>query len=317
MAMKSLQVLLCSALAVGLAVPVAAHAQTRVEETAPGTTNYPGTVTITYTGKWHQTEVQRNWSGGTAAVSPWGPNSSDDAPTPALLPAASVTLNFSGTGVSWIGARGPQTGIAEVFLSECGQPFRFLGTVDTYAPQEEIQAVNGTLSGLANCSHTLKIVVTGTRNPSSSNNQIIVDAFDIEGNPSGRAQEDSQAAVTYQGIWIRGDASRPGMSGGTFAYSVGNPQLVERTTRAVLTFRGTQVTWIGARGPQTGIANVYLDGIKVATVDTVSPDGQEHLQQPLFTSNMLPAGIHTLAIEVPGTPTTRPIVVVDAFDVTP
>ena len=177
--MKSLRVLLCSVLAVGLAAPVVARAACVnipcVEETAPATTNYPGTATITYTGKWHQTEVLRNWSGGTAAVSPWGPGSSDDAPIPATLPAAQVTLSFSGTGVSWI----------------------------------------------------------------------------------------------------------------------------------------------GARGPQTGIANVYLDGIKVATVDTVSPDGQEHLQQPLFTSDVLPAGIHTLAIEVTGTPTTRPIVVVDAFDVTP
>ncbi|MGH8638949.1 MAG: hypothetical protein ACREVD_01995 [Burkholderiales bacterium] len=68
-------VLVCF-LAVGLAAPVVAHSQTRAEETAPATTNYTGAATITYIGKWHLTEITRGWSGGTAAVSVWGPGGS-------------------------------------------------------------------------------------------------------------------------------------------------------------------------------------------------------------------------------------------------
>jgi hypothetical protein len=332
MAMKSLRVLLCSVLAVGLAAPVyVAHAQSRSEETASTATNFTGTATLTYTGKWHQTEVVRNWSGGTAATSIWGPAGSA-SPSDPNVPAAEVTLSFNGTGVNWIGARGPQTGIARVFVD--GDP---LGVeVDTYAPQEEIQAVVGTLSGLAPGPHTLRIRVAGTKNPSSTGFVIVVDAFDIEGAGGGRIQETGPAATLYYGNWIQGDDTRQPLTSGTFAYSYAEPTVGISpavppgqgvTTRAVFTFRGTRVTWIGSKQPQGGIANVYVDGRFVAEVDTFAPSEQH--QVPLFTSAPLPTGIHTLAIEVTGTKsaasTCAPAtavpscfgVVVDAFDVTP
>src|SRR5258708_11520343 len=130
MTMTWLRVLMCSVLAVGAAAPVAAHTQTRAEETASTATNYPGTASITYVGKWPTSEMSRNWSGGTAAVSTWGHFSS--APVPQCrsdtnVPAAKVTLSFKGTGVRWIGARGPQLGKAEVFLDGVSQ-----GIVDAY-----------------------------------------------------------------------------------------------------------------------------------------------------------------------------------------
>jgi hypothetical protein len=37
----------------------------------------------------------------------------------------------------------------------------------------------------------------------------------------------------------------------------------EAGQRATLTFMGTGVSWIGFRGSQVGIADVYLDGVKV------------------------------------------------------
>ena len=97
-----LQALVCSVLAVGVALPVLVHAQTRLEETALTVLNFPDTAVVSYTGKWHQTEALFNWSGGTAAATNWGPNNTDPG-----VPGARVTLSFSGTGASWIGARAP------------------------------------------------------------------------------------------------------------------------------------------------------------------------------------------------------------------
>lgn len=349
MTMTWLRVLMCSVLAVGAAAPVAAHTQTRAEETASTATNYPGTASITYVGKWHTTEMSRNWSGGTAAVSTWGHFS--NAPVPQCrsdtnVPAAKVTLSFNGTGVRWIGARGPQLGKAEVFLDGVSQ-----GIVDAYhdvipsgqSGAEQIQTELFGASGLANGPHTLEIEVLGDKNSASSSCIIVVDAFDIEGTPSGRIQESGPAAVTYFGTWIQGDTSLP-YSGGTAAYSYAeldtgtvpskdDPRYYTSvgivgiggfgdegvTTRAVFTFNGTGVTWIGFKGPQMGKANVYVDGkLMQAGVDAYSPT--EQTQVPLFTSAVLRAAIHTLAIEVRGDkhPLSSGVyIIVDAFDVTP
>src|SRR2546430_17580180 len=90
--------LISSVLALGVASPAVAPAQTRVEETALATT--------VYTGAWFQSHSERPWSGGTAALSN------------AALSRA--TLIFSGTGVSWVGLRGPQAGVAKGFLDGAG-----------------------------------------------------------------------------------------------------------------------------------------------------------------------------------------------------
>jgi len=281
-------------------------------------------------GKWHQTEIVRNWSGGTAAASIWGPADSA-SPSDPNVPPARVTLSFNGTGVSWIGARAPLGGIARIILDGGN-----LGNVDTYAPQEEIQAVLETISGLPAGAHTLAIEVTGTKNAASSGYVVVVDAFDIQGTPGGRIQEAGPAAITYYGTWIQGDATRPGASGGTLTYSYAelDPGIVQVggpvsgvTTRAVFTFSGTRVTWIGAKSPLGGTANVYVDGVLVPPeVDSFA--STEQLQVPIFTSAVLPAGIHTLAIEVkgaksaastcdPATAVSCFSVAVDAFEVTP
>ena len=350
--MRWLQAAMCSVLAVGVAAPVVTHATT-VEETATTTTNYLGTATITYIGKWHVTEITRNWSGGTAAASKWATQCSNPPPplpnscTDASVPAAKVTLSFSGTGVTWIGVLGPQLGIANIYVDGVLQQ-QPANVGDTYAPTEQIQKEIFSVSGLANVPHTLAIEVSGTKNGASSDYIIVVDAFDIvapSGYPSGRIQETGQTAVTYYGGWILGDNYGIHIwSGGTAAYSYAEcePGIVNPnspppptgcsgtgvTTRAVFTFRGTGVTWIGNRHPQGGQANVYIDGILPQSPPVDTWWSVEQSQQRLFTSGTLTQGIHTLAIEVLGTQSTASncaagtlpscfIVSVDAFDVTP
>ena len=121
---------------------------------------------ISYAGAWDRENVDRAWSGVAAAVS-----------TQAL---ARVTFTFTGTGVSWIGFKGPQAGRARVFLDGT-----LVATIDAYALAEQLQAVLFTRSGLTEAPHTLAIEVTGGKHPVATANFIVVDAFDVVSSGGG------------------------------------------------------------------------------------------------------------------------------------
>jgi Hypothetical glycosyl hydrolase family 15 len=123
--------------------------------------------------------------------------------------------------------------------------------------------------------------------------------------------EETSPSITGTAGWTLGDTSRT-WSGGTAAYAT------TAGTQATFTFTGTSVSWIGARGPQTGIARVWLDGTLVAEVDTYSTS--EETQANVYSATDLAAGNHTLTIEVTGlknAASTDTYIVVDAFDVNP
>jgi predicted carbohydrate-binding protein with CBM5 and CBM33 domain len=128
--------------------------RTRIDQTAPS---------ITYTAGWVQDESSRPWSGGSARYS--------------TAAGAQATFTFTGTSVSWIGARGPPTGIARVLLDGV-----LVAEVDTYKTTEEIQANVFSATGLAAGNHTLTIEVTGLKNAASTDAYIVVDAFDVNPN---------------------------------------------------------------------------------------------------------------------------------------
>jgi hypothetical protein len=173
-----------------------------------------------------------------------------------------------------------------------------------------VQAGVFTATGLANASHTLTIEVTGRKNPDSANAIVVVDAFEVT-TPGTRRQE-TDPAITYSPGWIQDNRDKP-YSEGTAAVST-----VPRA-QASFTFTGTSVSWIGARGPQTGIARVILDGVVVAdSLDTYAPT--EVPQTTVFTATGLANASHTLTIEVTGSTNPASVgasIVVDAFDVTP
>jgi hypothetical protein len=145
-----------------LASPLIQGATTvRVEESS---------ASLLYTGAWDRQNVDRAWSGVTAAVS-----------TEAL---ARVSFTFTGTGVSWIGFKGPQAGRARVFLDGTR-----VATIDAYAPAEQLHAVLYSTSGLAAATHTLAIEVTGGKHSSATANYVVVDAFDVESSGAGGGGE--------------------------------------------------------------------------------------------------------------------------------
>jgi hypothetical protein len=188
--------------------------------------------------------------------------------------------------------------------------------VDTYAPSPDpghhnvVQAEHFKATGLADASHTLTIEVTGRQNPAAVTAIVVVDAFDVI--TSGTRRQETDPAITYSAGWLRDNRDHP-YSEGTAAVST------IPGDRATFTFTGTSVSWIGFRGPQTGIARVILDGAVVAdSLDTYS--ATDVPQGAVFTLSGLPAVSHTLTIEVTGSKNAASLgafIMVDAFDVTP
>src|SRR6266702_950 len=262
------------------AFDVPAPAVARLQETDPD---------VTYTAGWSLgVDTSRAWSAGFAAVS--------------STPGAKATVTFTGTSISWIGARGPQTGIARVSLDGV------VTTVDTYSPTEQIQQAVFTATGLADATHALTIGVTGDQNAASTSPLVVVDALEVTS--SGIQIQGTDPAITYGPSWIQDNRDK--------AYSQGSS--AESTTvgaQATFSFTGTGVRWIGARGPQTGIARVFLDGAFVEDIDTYAlTEGPQHTD---FTQTGLAAGTHTLTIQVIGKNpvSTNFWILIDAFDVVP
>jgi bacillopeptidase F len=243
---------------------------------------------IAYTAGWARGDAVSR-SGGTSTVS--------------SVPGAQATLTFSGTEIGWIGSRGPDTGIARVFLDGS-----FAGEIDTYSPGARMQDAVFAATGLTDALHTLTIEVTGTKNAASTGTRIDLDAFEVT-TPGTRFQE-TDRSVTYSGDWEPNNRNRPWNEGtATVARTAG--------AQARFTFTGTSVSWIGFRAERTGIARVYLDGVFVTDVDTYAPT--EGPQNTLFKATGLANGEHTLTIEMTGRKnpaSTNAYVVVDAFDVT-
>jgi hypothetical protein len=130
-------------------------AATRIEETGPG---------VSATGAWSLRGAE------TAAFSGGSAGSADAA-------GAALTLDFSGTAVTWIGLKCSACGIANVSLDGVA-----VGAVDTAgaaAPGSPGLASEPVFSasGLAPGSHRLEITVTGTTNTGGAH--VIVDAFDV------------------------------------------------------------------------------------------------------------------------------------------
>jgi beta-galactosidase GanA len=84
----------------------------------------------------------------------------------------SVSVPFTGTAVEWIGPRAGNHGFADVYVDGVKQQ-----TVDGYGSQS--QAVLFSAAGLTNGPHTLKIVVTGTKDASSQGTYVSIDAIDL------------------------------------------------------------------------------------------------------------------------------------------
>jgi len=203
---------------------------------------------------------------------------------------------FAGTDVTITGTAG---GTKTVTVS---------GSGSTYTAAVSGMTTDGTV--VATIAAGLATDAAGNGNTASTSTDNTV-SFTV--NPGGTTRiEETSTAVSYVGSWTQGYSGAPGgWSGGTIAFGFAIGQ------RATLTFDGTRVSWIGYRGSNVGIANVYVDGGPPTVVDGYA--AAETVQAVLFTSPELASGSHTLTIEVTDTrnvASSDDLVIVDAFDVT-
>jgi hypothetical protein len=244
----------------------------------------------TFSKGWVHANTAHDWSGGTAASS--------------TRAGAEMSFSFTGTRIRWIGWRESGAGAARVSLDG-----KSLGRVDLYSNTIRLRTPVFTSQELAEGPHTLTIRVIDA-NPASSGTMVVVDAFDIVSDtprPRLTRSEENAPAVSFTGVW-NVDSGCVGCSGGRDSYAHGPDSL------ASFEFTGTRVRWLGWLKDAGGIANVYLDGAFAAEVDLQSTTLSA--QAPLFTSEVLQHGPHTLLIEATGTNSvdaTGSVVSVDAF----
>jgi predicted amidohydrolase len=107
--------------------------------------------------------------------------------------------------------------------------------------------------------------------------------------PATRTQDDSPA-VSYTGAWY--PVSSGVFEGGTATASMSTGD------RAVLSFNGTAVRLLVYRDEWSGLARIHLDGQVRASVDTYASPAQS--RAVIWDSGSLPAGSHTVTVEVLG-----------------
>jgi len=202
---------------------------------------------------------------------------------------AYFTATFTGTSVAWVTQDYPNHGYANIYLDGT----LVASNVDTYNPNEVDQAVAYYANGLANTTHTLKVVDAGTHDASSSGTFIETDAI-IVGATTTEVDDQGSSSITYSGS---GWTHATGASG-----NYTNTQSYDQTTNdnAQFTFTGTSVEWIGPLRSNGGYANVYLDGSLVASnVSTYSPNTIN--QVVLWSAAALTDTTHTVKIVIDGT----------------
>ena len=106
---------------------------------------------------------------------PWSviPSKLDSGGSYSSLDAAGFAqVSFNTSGIRWISRVNNYSGIADVYLDGVKQK-----SVDLYSTSTKFQQVVYEVKGLPETPHTLRIVRTGTKNPSSNSTQILLDAF--------------------------------------------------------------------------------------------------------------------------------------------
>jgi beta-galactosidase GanA len=134
---------------------------------------------LSYTGNWSHVSNQSYTGGDYKQTESFSDTAGD-----------SMSVSFTGTAVQLIAPTANNHGIADVYLDGAK-----VASVDGYSPGTDFQQVMYSASGLANATHTLKIVVTGQKNPSSGGTFVSIDAINV---PTPAQQSDYYASVPQQ-----------------------------------------------------------------------------------------------------------------------
>ena len=192
------------------------------------------------------------------------------------VPGSVASFAFTGTAVTWTARTGPSAGIASVSVDGVAEP-----PVDLYSRTRGTKSV--LVSGLADAAHRIRVQATGTKNPAATGAVVSVDDFVV-----GATRTDDRSNIAYDSWTFASSASASGRT-------VRNSSTTGAST--ALGFYGTSVTWLSFSGPRQGLADVLIDGRRVATVDGYAA---ANAWQVPHTFGDLPLGSHTIRIVVLG-----------------
>lgn len=254
-----------------------------VEETDPQ---------IKYSGYWNNA-VSSKHSGGSAKNS----NTS----------GAYAEYTFTGTGIKLLAYTNSSKGIANIYLDGT-----LAKTVDLYSSSTVYKVPIFEISNLVSGSHTIKIVATGQKSSASSGIGITLDALEITSPDTLQKTvtvEENDSQIKYNGYWNNSLSSN--YSGGSAKNSSTLGGYAEYT------FTGTGIKVIGYTNSSKGIADIYLDGTLVKTIDLYSRYSSYNVT--MFDISNLVSGSHTIKIVVTGKKSSASSgngVTLDAFEIT-
>lgn len=105
------------------------------------------------------------------------------------------------------------------------------------------------------------------------------------------ARQETDAAISYGGAWTP--------QGVTSAYGGALQYATAAGAKATFGFTGLDVAWVAPKGPDRGKAEVWVDGVKVKTVDLYASAAQP--RKAVYTQSWGVPGSHTLEVRVLGT----------------
>jgi len=161
-----------------------------IDTGAKSTYTYDDTDTthIQYTGNgWSHAGAEESWTGGDYLHTE---SFSDQA-------GATASVDFTGTGVTWLSGLDNNHGIADVYIDGSK-----VATIDTYGSTKVTQYVAYRATGLTNGAHTLKIVATGTKSTDATGTFVPIDAIDVLTGPAPQVYtvpQKSGTAITLDG----------------------------------------------------------------------------------------------------------------------
>lgn len=197
-----------------------------------------------------------------------------------------IITPFIGNNLTWIGKKGPQMGIAWVYIDGV-----YVSTVDLYQANWQNQAVCFKSSGLPWGKHTMTVQCSGTKNQAASGALVSADSFQYQ------VGFEEVFGVKYT---ANGDDERLKFQGSWGAYYqnglIYNDSRYANTANSYVdfTFTGTSIKWFGKMGTAMGKANVYIDGVFQSSIDLYR--SQWTNQAICYEKSRMIHGAHTLRI---------------------
>lgn len=230
---------------------------------------------IIYSGNWSHITQSEN-SGSTISYS--------------KEKGASIEYTFNGTGVKLVSKTYRDRGLADIFIDGI-----LIDTIDLYTYNVTYKNEVFKKTDLVNSSHTIKIVVKGEKNPQSSGISVFLDSLIIVQSelppvPTEELIEDNNESIIYSGNWTHIQQTQN--SGENISYSKEKGATVEYT------FKGTGVIILSKTYKDRGLADVYIDGQFIETIDLYT--SSVAFQKEIFNKDNLTNNFHTIKIVVKG-----------------